>query len=180
MSTVPQLKIIIKLEKKTGSRKLANNENRAPPLPTAPPTHAIQPRTHTQTPQTRWKKSLKANCSPEKQSSVSGLQVLRNLCRKDGLRTLLCKAGLWALAEGTQGPGGHQNPSRTPMRLHLEASFLEAPCPSHYTQGSQLMEEEICGRRGSHGTQPGLHPPPPTPRESRNDALSADPSPKWT
>lgn len=42
MSTVPQLKIIIKLEKKTGNRKLANNENRAPPLPTVPPTHAIQ------------------------------------------------------------------------------------------------------------------------------------------
>ena len=148
--------IIIKLEKRSWSRKLANNENRAPPLPTAPPTHTLQPRTHTQTPQTWWKQSLKANRSPEKQSSVSGLQVLRHLYRKDGLRTLLWKAGLWALAKGMQGRGGHQNPSRPAMGLHLEASFLGAPCPTHYTQASWLMEEEHLRqeRQPQHPTRP--------------------------
>lgn len=180
LSTVPQLKIIIKLEKKTGSRKLANNENRAPPLPTAPPTHALQPRTHTQTPQTWWKQSWKANRSPEKQSSVSGLQVLRHLCRKDGLRTLLWKAGLWALAEGTRGPGGHQNPSRSAMGLHLEASFLGHPAPPTTLRPRDWWRRNICNRRGSHGTPPGLHPPAPTPQESWNGTPGADWSPRWT
>lgn len=65
-----------KVRKKDRKQKLANNENRAPPLPTVP--RPMPYRTHTQTPQTWCKKSLKANCSPEKESSVSGLQVLRN------------------------------------------------------------------------------------------------------
>ena len=99
---------------------------------------------------------FKGNRSPEKQPSVSGPQVLSHVYRKDGLRTLLWKAGLWALAKGMQGPGGHQNPSRAAIGLHLEASFLGAPCPTHCTQASWLTEEEHLRqeRQPRHPTRP--------------------------
>lgn len=163
MSTVPQLKIIIKLEKKTGSRKLANDENRAPPLPTLPLTHAIQD-SHPNSPN-MVQKEFEGQLQPRKTVLCVWTPGSEESLQEDGLRTLLWKAGLWALAERTQGPGGHQNPSRTTMGLDLEACFLGAPCPIHYTQASRLTEEETCGRRGSHGTPPGLHPPPPSPQE---------------
>lgn len=136
MSTVPQLKIIIKLEKKTGSRNLANNENRAPPLPTAPP----HPRptaqdSHPNSPN-MVKTELKGQSQPRKTvlcvwtpSSEASLQERR--------------PENTAVKGRSVGSGGRDAGTRRasePLQVCDGAPprgiLSGAPCPTHYTQAS--------------------------------------------